>query len=261
MTTVPLKSTGGSTVKFLCCYGGKILPRRSDGWLRYVGGHSRILSVDRAVSFSELMVKLGELCGCSVTLRCQLPCEELDVLVSIKSDEDLANVIEEYDRANSLSMSARERKIRAVLSPPKSLKYVSPPLSSSASSSLHSSPTKSIITAYRRSNSAVALKSMSVADSSLIRSMHLDHHRSSLSFAPKSMFYQISVPSVGSTACANKPHFSPFLLKGYSIASVILRVDRQGDCVISKKKKRDVWILTEIFCYSSPRSAIFCVLK
>ncbi len=73
----------------------------------------------------ELMVKLVEFCGSSMTLRCQLPSGDLETLISITSDEDLANVIEEYDRASS-SMT-RPLKIRAVLSPPKSLKQISPP--------------------------------------------------------------------------------------------------------------------------------------
>ena len=41
-----------STVKFLCSYGGKILPRYPDGKLRYVGGETRVLAVDRSVSYS-----------------------------------------------------------------------------------------------------------------------------------------------------------------------------------------------------------------
>lgn len=116
---------GTETIKFLCSYGGKILPRYTDGKLRYVGGLTRVLSVDRSISFTELMVKLVEFCGSSMTLRCQLPSGDLETLISITSDEDLANVIEEYDRASS-SMT-RPLKIRAVLSPPKSLKQISPP--------------------------------------------------------------------------------------------------------------------------------------
>lgn len=102
-------------VKFLYSYGGRILPRRSDGTLRYIGGFTRVLSVDRSISFSELMVKLVELCGSSMRLRCKLPSEDLDVLVSITRDEDLANVIEEYDRVSALTN--KEMKIRALLSP------------------------------------------------------------------------------------------------------------------------------------------------
>ncbi|XP_077212090.1 RAF-like serine/threonine-protein kinase PRAF [Tasmannia lanceolata] len=111
-----------NTVKFLCSYGGKILPRYPDGKLRYVGGLTRVVSVDKSVPFSELLLKLGELYGSAVSLRCQLPTEDLDALVSITSDEDLINLMEEYDRAS------RERadplKIRAFLS---SRSKISPP--------------------------------------------------------------------------------------------------------------------------------------
>ncbi|XWS51620.1 hypothetical protein CRYUN_Cryun12cG0192600 [Craigia yunnanensis] len=113
------------TIKFLCSYGGKILPRSSDGKLRYVGGLTRVLSVDRSISFTELMVKLVEFCGYSVTLRCQLPNGDLDTLISIKSDEDLTNLIEEYDEL-ALKSSSAPSKIRAILSPLKSLKQISP---------------------------------------------------------------------------------------------------------------------------------------
>ncbi|KAF5450239.1 hypothetical protein F2P56_030606 [Juglans regia] len=121
-----------TTIKFLCSYGGKILPRYPDGKLRYLGGETRVLAVDRSISFSELLLKLGELCGTSVSLRCQLPSEDLDALVSITSDEDLANLIEEYDRAASPPSSL---KIRAFLSLAKSAKKIISPLPSSSSAS------------------------------------------------------------------------------------------------------------------------------
>uniref|UniRef100_A0A1D1Y615 Translation initiation factor IF-2 n=1 Tax=Anthurium amnicola TaxID=1678845 RepID=A0A1D1Y615_9ARAE len=114
---VPVKGASGAVVKFLCSYGGKILPRHPDGKLRYVGGDTRVLAVDRAAPFSELAAKLAELCGwgVAVSLRCQLPTEDLDALVSITSDEDFANLLEEYD------LASRDRdsplKIRAFLSP------------------------------------------------------------------------------------------------------------------------------------------------
>ncbi|KAK9934577.1 hypothetical protein M0R45_021714 [Rubus argutus] len=56
------------TLKFLCSYGGKILPRYPDGKLRYLGGETRVLAVPRSISFSELLLKLGELCGTTVGL-------------------------------------------------------------------------------------------------------------------------------------------------------------------------------------------------
>ncbi|KAL0297024.1 UNVERIFIED_CONTAM: hypothetical protein Sradi_6754500 [Sesamum radiatum] len=109
-------------IKFFCSYGGRILPRYPDGKLRYHGGETRVLSVDRSISFAELLVKLGEMCGTPVCLRCQLPTEDLDALVSITSDEDLANLIEEYDRAAAAAAatsSPSSLKIRAFLSAPK----------------------------------------------------------------------------------------------------------------------------------------------
>ncbi|KAK7302139.1 hypothetical protein RJT34_13020 [Clitoria ternatea] len=131
-----MESKPAHTTKFLCSYGGKILPRTTDGELRYVGGHTRVLTVDRSISFSELMVKLGELCGSSATLRCQLPNGDLETLISVTNDEDLANIIEEYDRASS--KLPHPLKIRAVLSPPKSIKKVLSAPSSSSSSASHS---------------------------------------------------------------------------------------------------------------------------
>ncbi|KAK4373180.1 hypothetical protein RND71_008564 [Anisodus tanguticus] len=124
-----------TNIKFLCSYGGKILPRHPDGKLRYYGGETRVLSVYRSISFAELMVKLGEMCGGSVCLRCQLPTEDLDALVSITSDEDLANLMEEYDHTAIASSPSASLKIRSFLSPLKSIKKVVSPNSSMASSS------------------------------------------------------------------------------------------------------------------------------
>ncbi|XP_019457239.1 PREDICTED: uncharacterized protein LOC109357681 [Lupinus angustifolius] len=127
-----------TTVKFLYSYGGKILPRATDGVLRYSGGHTRVLTVDPSMSFSELMVKLNELCGSSsITLKCPLPNGNLETLISITSDEDLANIIEEYDRVSLLL--SHPLKIRAILSPLKKLSS-SPSSSSYATHSSSGSP-------------------------------------------------------------------------------------------------------------------------
>ncbi|CAM0144719.1 unnamed protein product [Urochloa decumbens] len=103
------------TLKFLCSYGGRILPRHSDGALRYVGGDNRVLSVDRPLHFYELQRKVRELCGWDVLLRCQLPTEDLDALVSVTGDDDLANLLEEYDAASKDRL--QPLKIRAFLFP------------------------------------------------------------------------------------------------------------------------------------------------
>ncbi|CAJ1943775.1 unnamed protein product [Sphenostylis stenocarpa] len=121
-------NNNSSTMKFLCSYGGKILPRRTDGNLRYCGGHTRVLALHPSASFSDLMVKISELYGSPATLRCALPNGDLETLISVKNDEDLAIIIEEYDRASS-SLPHR-LKIRAILSP---LNKSSPSPSSSSS--------------------------------------------------------------------------------------------------------------------------------
>ncbi|KAA8540768.1 hypothetical protein F0562_024313 [Nyssa sinensis] len=79
-----------------------------------------------------------ELCGSSMSLKCKLPSEDLDVLVSVTTDEDLANVIDEYDRFSS--STGHDLKIRATLFPLKSVKKISPP--PSAVSSVDFSPSK-----------------------------------------------------------------------------------------------------------------------
>ncbi|BAF28185.1 uncharacterized protein [Oryza sativa Japonica Group] len=106
----------GACVKFLCSYGGRILPRHADGALRYVGGDNRVVSVDRSLPFHELQRKLREMCGWeAVCLRCQLPTEDLDALVSVNGDDDLANLLEEYDAASRDRL--QPLKIRAFLFP------------------------------------------------------------------------------------------------------------------------------------------------
>nr|XP_043624544.1 uncharacterized protein LOC122596091 [Erigeron canadensis]XP_043624545.1 uncharacterized protein LOC122596091 [Erigeron canadensis] len=131
-----------TTIKFLCSYGGRILPRYPDGKLRYHGGHTRVLAVARSISFSELMAKLAELCGKTASLRCQLPTEDLDALVTITSDEELENLLEEYD--STTQSQSHHIKIRAFLSLTK--KCSSPSLTrtpSSASASGSGSSTSS----------------------------------------------------------------------------------------------------------------------
>ncbi|XP_002967581.2 uncharacterized protein LOC9632807 isoform X1 [Selaginella moellendorffii] len=85
-------------VKLMCSFGGRILPRPSDGKLRYVGGETRIVSLKRDVSYAELMLKMKKHYGEDLSLKYQLPNEDLDALISVSTDEDLQNMMEEYDR-------------------------------------------------------------------------------------------------------------------------------------------------------------------
>ncbi|CAN6371736.1 unnamed protein product [Urochloa humidicola] len=130
----PAATAADGSIKFLCSYGGRILPRLSDGALRYVGGDNRVLSVDRPVHFyAELQRKLRELCGWDVLLRCQLPTEDLDALVSVTGDDDLANLLEEYDAAGKDRL--QPLKIRAFLFPRTPPPRGSPPPTPASASS------------------------------------------------------------------------------------------------------------------------------
>ncbi|XP_059453066.1 uncharacterized protein LOC132183699 isoform X3 [Corylus avellana] len=91
-------SASGKKVKFLCSFGGKILPRPSDGMLRYVGGQTRIISVRRDLSFNELVQKMVDSYGQPVVIKYQLPDEDLDALVSISCPDDLDNMMDEYEK-------------------------------------------------------------------------------------------------------------------------------------------------------------------
>ncbi|KVI00296.1 Phox/Bem1p [Cynara cardunculus var. scolymus] len=83
-------------MKFLCSFSGKILPRPSDGKLRYVGGETRIISIRKTLSYQELMKKTSAICNQPHTIKYQLPGEDLDALISVCSGEDLQHMIEEY---------------------------------------------------------------------------------------------------------------------------------------------------------------------
>ncbi|CAN1157865.1 Probable serine/threonine-protein kinase SIS8 [Linum perenne] len=92
-------STSGSLTKMkvLCSFGGKILPRPSDGKLRYVGGETRIIRISRDVSFQELRQKTLAIYSEAHVIKYQLPGEDLDALVSVSCDEDLLNMMEEWN--------------------------------------------------------------------------------------------------------------------------------------------------------------------
>ncbi|KAL7093161.1 hypothetical protein ACP275_11G025800 [Erythranthe tilingii] len=88
-------------VKFLCSFSGSILPRPQDGKLRYVGGETRIVSVQRDITYEDLMGKMRELYEGVTVLKYQQPDEDLDALVSIVNDDDVTNMMEEYDKLGS----------------------------------------------------------------------------------------------------------------------------------------------------------------
>ncbi|MCL7048755.1 hypothetical protein MKW94_012055 [Papaver nudicaule] len=108
-------SSPKSKVKFLVSHGGKILPRLPDGHLKYVGGETRVVVVPRDI---ELTQKLNNLANGEMVLKYQVIPEDLDILVSVKCDEDLRHMLNEYDRWDvKSSESGGAPRLRAFLFP------------------------------------------------------------------------------------------------------------------------------------------------
>lgn len=96
-------------IKFLCSFGGRILPRPNDGKLRYVGGETRIISIGKNMTHEELTGKTYGICNQTHIIKYQLPGEDLDALISVCSDEDLHHMIEEYEELERAGGSQRLR--------------------------------------------------------------------------------------------------------------------------------------------------------
>ncbi|XVF09532.1 hypothetical protein REPUB_Repub07fG0102000 [Reevesia pubescens] len=114
----PLPAVPGARLRLMCSFGGHIMPRPHDKSLCYVGGETRLVAVDRHCSLSAFCTRLSRalLNGRPFTLKYQLPSEDLDSLVSVSTDEDLENMIEEYDRlAASSASSVTSSRIRLFL--------------------------------------------------------------------------------------------------------------------------------------------------
>ncbi|PWA94445.1 Phox/Bem1p [Artemisia annua] len=107
-------------VKLMCSYGGKILPRPHDHFLTYIGGDTKILSVDRNLTFHNLLHKLSTLSSSNdnittLSFKYQLPGEDLDALISVTNDEDLEHMMCEYDRI--FKASVKPVRLRLFLFP------------------------------------------------------------------------------------------------------------------------------------------------
>ncbi|MFS7891375.1 putative protein kinase TKL-Pl-6 family [Helianthus anomalus] len=105
-------SDSSPKIKILCSFGGKILPRPSDGKLRYVGGSTRIIRIRKDIYWQELRQKAIEIYIETCAIKYQLPGEDLDALVSVSCDEDLQNMLEE---CNVLGVGEGSQKLRLFL--------------------------------------------------------------------------------------------------------------------------------------------------
>ncbi|KAK6931546.1 PB1 domain [Dillenia turbinata] len=134
--SLPHQQLSAGKLRLMCSYGGHIVPRPHDKSLCYVGGDTRIVVVERQSSLSELSSRLSNslLSGSPFTLKYQLPNEDLDSLITVTTDEDLDNMIDEYDRTTSSSL--KPSRLRLFLFPTK-------PESGSSIGSLLDNPAKS----------------------------------------------------------------------------------------------------------------------
>ncbi|XP_030474040.2 uncharacterized protein LOC115691530 [Syzygium oleosum] len=104
-------------LKFVCSFNGALQPRPPSGDLRYVGGETRIVSVDRGgVSFSRLASKIADLCpsiprsgGFSVKYQLLPGAGRAGdaPLVSVASNDDVRCMIEEHDKLEARGKHAR----------------------------------------------------------------------------------------------------------------------------------------------------------
>ncbi|KAL8268917.1 hypothetical protein R6Q59_002715 [Mikania micrantha] len=103
-----MPATAPTKLRLMCSYGGHIVPRPHDKTLCYVGGDTRIVVVDRHTTLPDLTHRLTKTLLRSssssmspdFTVKYQLPSEDLDSLISVTTDEDLENMIDEYERLN-----------------------------------------------------------------------------------------------------------------------------------------------------------------
>ncbi|XP_073143791.1 uncharacterized protein [Henckelia pumila] len=112
-TAPPLK------LRLMCSYGGHIIPRPHDKTLCYIGGDTRIIVIDRQTSLADLHHRLSKtlLHNQEFSLKYQLPNEDLDSLISVTTDEDLENMVEEYDRLNNATRGLKPGRLRLFLFP------------------------------------------------------------------------------------------------------------------------------------------------
>lgn len=104
--------SSSAKMKVLCSFGGKILPRPCDGKLRYVGGETRIMRITKDISWCELRRKIVAIYNQTHVIKYQLPGEDLDALVSVSCDEDLLNMMDEW---NEVEDGEGSQKLRLFL--------------------------------------------------------------------------------------------------------------------------------------------------
>lgn len=99
-------------LRLLCTYGGRIMSLPPENSLHYIGGETRLVIVPRGISLPAFFELLSNklLFGRSFSLKYRLPGCDLDPLITVTNNDDLQNMIAEYD-------STRFQRIRLFLFP------------------------------------------------------------------------------------------------------------------------------------------------
>jgi len=88
-------NSGSTRMKFLCNFGGRFLPRPVDGKLRYVGGEKHLIQISQRLSWQGLISKTTKLIRQAHIVKYHLPGEQVNVLISVASDDDVHHMIDE----------------------------------------------------------------------------------------------------------------------------------------------------------------------
>ncbi|CAO2825376.1 unnamed protein product [Amaranthus hypochondriacus] len=102
-------------LRLMISFNGHILPKPHNKTLFYAGGETRIISVTRTtdLSLSTLFSHISKLLlngsTQNFTLKYLLPNHDFDSLISISCDEDLWNMIDEYDHLLALNSPTSSR--------------------------------------------------------------------------------------------------------------------------------------------------------
>lgn len=89
----------GEKANLICRFGGDFISQQGKPF--YVGGKTRLVSIDRSASFRSLLSKMSELCDAdpsSLDVKFQLPDGGLDSrFISVETDGDVRIMMEEFD--------------------------------------------------------------------------------------------------------------------------------------------------------------------
>nr|GME06020.1 serine/threonine-protein kinase STE20-like isoform X2 [Ipomoea batatas] len=115
-SSVIVRRKRSNKIKLLVSFNGAFRRQPPAGKLRYTGGETKIISVDRNVSFSRLKARVSDLVmqsnGVAVTspfwMKCHLTdSREETPLISVSSDQDVRSMVEELERLEFLGKSTR----------------------------------------------------------------------------------------------------------------------------------------------------------